>query len=209
MPLTDPSQDLVLLKQIAEGDASAFAKLYRRHQAPLYRFALLRCGSSEMADDVIQEIFMGLMVNSFKFDPARGPLQSFLFGVARNLLMKREDSCRRLVPIRHENGDGDGDGEFADSPVLLAGTEDDGETRLLANERAERVRMALANLAPHYRDVVILYEMHDLSYLEIAAICHIDVGTVRSRLSRARSRLAAMLGEYSHDGAGSSTAQAR
>jgi RNA polymerase sigma-70 factor (ECF subfamily) len=113
------------------------------------------------------------------------------------------------VPIRHENGDGDGDGEFADSPVLLAGTEDDGETRLLANERAERIRMALAKLAPHYRDVVILYEMHDLSYLEIAAICHIDVGTVRSRLSRARSRLAAMLGEYSHDGAGSSTAQAR
>ncbi|MET0855433.1 MAG: sigma factor-like helix-turn-helix DNA-binding protein, partial [Telluria sp.] len=53
---------------------------------------------------------------------------------------------------------------------------------------------ALALLPPHYRDVVILYEMHDLSYLEIAGICQLDLGTVRSRLSRARAALAKRLG---------------
>ncbi|MBL8520113.1 MAG: RNA polymerase subunit sigma, partial [Betaproteobacteria bacterium] len=54
-------------------------------------------------------------------------------------------------------------------------------------------RAALAALAPHYRDVAILYEMHDLSYVEIAQVCNIDIGTVRSRLNRARTKLVAML----------------
>ena len=66
--------------------------------------------------------------------------------------------------------------------------------RLLANEAAESVRRALQSLAAHYRDVIILYEMHDLSYVEIAHICNIDIGTVRSRLSRARAKLAELLG---------------
>mgnify|MGYP003466730280 FL=1 len=67
---------------------------------------------------------------------------------------------------------------------------------MLSNELAEDVRRALAQLAPHYRDALILYEMHDLSYQEIAAICQVDIGTVRSRLSRGRARLAKRLGAY-------------
>jgi RNA polymerase sigma-70 factor (ECF subfamily) len=65
--------------------------------------------------------------------------------------------------------------------------------RLLNNEAAEAVRRALALLAPHYRDAVILYEMHELSYAEIADICQVDIGTVRSRLSRGRAALAKRL----------------
>ena len=61
------------------------------------------------------------------------------------------------------------------------------------DEAAEQVRRALAQLAPHYRDVVILYEMHELSYAEIADICQVDIGTVRSRLSRGRAALAKRL----------------
>ena len=67
---------------------------------------------------------------------------------------------------------------------------------MLSNEQAEDVRRALALLPPHYRDVVILYEMHDLSYLEIADICQVDIGTVRSRLSRGRAALAKRLGAH-------------
>jgi RNA polymerase sigma-70 factor (ECF subfamily) len=67
---------------------------------------------------------------------------------------------------------------------------------MLGNEQAEQVRRALALLPPHYRDVVILYEMHDLSYLEIAGICQLDIGTVRSRLSRARAALVKRLGAH-------------
>jgi RNA polymerase sigma-70 factor (ECF subfamily) len=182
--------DIELLRQMRAGAASAFETLYLRHQGPLFRFALLRCGSPDAAADVVQEAFMGLLTNSLKFDPLRGALQNFLFGVARNLVMKHEYARQRgAVQSVHAGDDEDDDGAFE-----LADDAAEPLNRMLGNEQAEQVRRALALLAPHYRDVVILYEMHDLSYQEIADICQLDIGTVRSRLSRARAALAKRLG---------------
>jgi RNA polymerase sigma-70 factor (ECF subfamily) len=185
--MTTPTTDTDLLRQMRGGAADAFAALYRRHQGPLYRFALLRCGSADTAADVVQETFMGLLTERFKFDPLRGALQHFLFGVARNLILKNETARQRHVVL--SGPDDDGGDAAADPP-------DDAACplgRLLNNEAAEEVRRALALLAPHYRDAVILYEMHDLSYAEIADICQVDIGTVRSRLSRGRAALAKRL----------------
>ena len=186
MPLTDPTQDLALLLDMRNGSASAFEQLYRRHQGPLYRFALLRCGSAASAADIVQEIFLALLNNTLKFDPAKGALQGFLFGVARNLLLKQHDANRRYVSSSAAIDADDTDDDVIDAS---AGPLES----LLANEAAENVRNALQQISPHYRDVLILYEMHDLSYVEIAQICGIDLGTVRSRLSRARSRLMSLL----------------
>lgn len=189
MPLTDPFEDLALLTDIKRGNQTAFDTLYRRHQAPLYRFALLRSGSPDTAADIVQEIFMAIVEDSLKFDPARGVLQGFLFGVARNMLLKREAAQQRFVSTSQFATDGDGEsneGNRIDPSVLPL-------ERLLDQQQAEAVRQALRLLAPHYRDVIILYEMHDLSYVEIAQICNIDIGTVRSRLSRARARLMELL----------------
>ena len=186
MPLTDPTQDLALLTDMRNGSATAFEQLYRRHQGPLYRFALLRCGSAASAADIVQEIFLALLNNTLKFDPAKGVLQGFLFGVARNLLLKQHEANRRYVSSSAATDEDDTDDDVVD---VSAGPLE----RLLANEAAENVRNALQQISPHYRDVLILYEMHDLSYVEIAQICDIDLGTVRSRLSRARSRLMSLL----------------
>ncbi|MEO8102060.1 MAG: RNA polymerase sigma factor [Betaproteobacteria bacterium] len=186
--MTDPAEDLALLTDMRRGHAAAFEALYRRHQAPLYRFALLRCGSPDTAADIVQEIFMGLLANTFKFDPSRGVLQGFLFGVARNLLLKREEAQFRFVPRSRADGEED---ENPDDLVVDPAPQP--AQRMLDTEQAEAVWRALQKLAPHYRDVVILYEMHDLSYVEIAQICHIDLGTVRSRLSRARAKLVELL----------------
>lgn len=190
MPLTDPAQDLELLSQMRRGHAGAFEALYRRHQAPLYRFALMRCGSPDIAEDVVQEIFMGLLTDSLKFDPLRGVLQGFLFGVARNLVLKREEKQYRFVSTSKASEDEHGG--FNEDDLIIDPAPQPPQ-RLLNEERAESVRRALQLLAPHYRDVVILYEMHDLSYVEIAQICNIDIGTVRSRLSRARAKLVELL----------------
>lgn len=187
MPLTDPTEDLALLTEMRRGNAAAFEALYRRHQAPLYRFALLRCGSPETAADVVQEIFLALLANTLKFDPTRGVLQGFLFGVARNLVLKREEAQYRFVSTSRADDD---DSEPDDGLVDPAPQP---PQRLLAQQQAETVRQALQQLAPHYRDVVILYEMHDLSYVEIAQVCNIDLGTVRSRLSRGRAKLVELL----------------
>ncbi len=187
MPLTNPAEDLALLTEMRRGNAAAFEALYRRHQGPLYRFALLRCGSPDTAADVVQEIFLALLADKLKFDPLRGALQGFLFGVARNLVLKREEANGRYVSITRDN-DEENDEHVTVDPAPQP------VDRLLGDETAETVRRALQSLAPHYRDVVILYEMHDMSYVEIAHICNIDIGTVRSRLSRARAKLAEMLG---------------
>jgi RNA polymerase sigma-70 factor (ECF subfamily) len=192
LPMTTTSAttpDADLLRAMRGGAADAFSALYRRHQGPLYRFALLRCGSEATAADVVQEAFMGLLTERFRFDPLRGQLAAFLFGVARKLILKVEEGRRRHVALPGAQDDG-GD-EDAEADLRL----DEGGplARLLDNEAAEHVRRALAHLAPHYRDVVILYEMHELSYAEIADICQVDIGTVRSRLSRGRASLAKRL----------------
>jgi len=184
--------DSDLLRQIHAGKADAFTALYRRHQGPLYRFALLRCGSSDAAADIVQESFMGLLNGRLNYDPLRGQLQHFLFGVARNLALKLDEARRRqpAAPVAPEpHGD-----EAELEQAMEAACEASGPlARLLDNETTEEVRRALALLPPHYRDPVILYELHDMSYQEIADICQVDLGTVRSRLSRGRAALAKRL----------------
>lgn len=184
--------DSDLLRQIHAGKGDAFTALYRRHQGPLYRFALLRCGSSDAAADIVQEAFMGLLNGRLNYDPLRGQLQHFLFGVARNLALKLDEACRRHPAAAVALEPHDDEAEF--EQAMEAACESTGPlARLLDNETAEEVRRALALLPPHYRDPVILYELHDMSYQEIADICQVDLGTVRSRLSRGRAALAKRL----------------
>jgi RNA polymerase sigma-70 factor, ECF subfamily len=188
MPPSDANLDLDLLTQMHAGDQKALSVLYARHQAPLYRFAMLRSGSAHIAADVVQDIFVALIEDKLVFDPARGALSGFLFGVARNFILKREQAARRFLPIQYINDENDDaiEIDFVDSnPLPLE--------KLLTDDRAEAVRRALSKMSAHYRDVLILYEMQDLSYVEIARICNIDIGTVRSRLSRGRAKLLALL----------------
>ena len=186
--------DIELLRQLRGGSGAAFQALYRRHQGPLYRFALLRCGSPDSAADVVQEVFLALLSGTVAFDPLRGQLQNFLFGVARNIGMKLDQARRRTDSLdcaEDEDGELDLGGDDSAEPLR----------RMLGNEQAEQVRRALAKLPPHYRDPIILYELHDMSYLEIADICQVDIGTVRSRLSRARAALASKLAGATLDAA--------
>ncbi|HEU4373115.1 MAG TPA: RNA polymerase sigma factor [Telluria sp.] len=190
MTTSPTTSDTELLRQMRAGTAAAFEALYLRHQGPLFRFAILRTGSVDTAADVVQEVFMGLLTGSLQFDPLRGLLQNFLFGVARNVVMKLDPPASRHIALPEPDDDDD------DAALEAASDAAEPLARMLGNEQAEAVRRALALLPPHYRDVVILYEMHDLSYLEIADICQLDIGTVRSRLSRGRAALAKRLGAH-------------
>jgi len=185
MPPENPQPELALLARMRQGDETAFVALYRRHRDPVFRLALLYCGASGQAADVTQETFIHLMTRTDQYDPARGTLGSWLCGVARNL-------ARKAAGYRDEPTD----------PALLADDtalpdhfveHDTPLEKLLRNETAEKVRRSLAALAPHYRDVLILCELSELSYAEAAHVCGIDIGTVRSRLSRARAQLAQRL----------------
>lgn len=189
-----PATDTELLRQMRSGAAAAFQALYRRHQGALFRFCTLRCGSPDTAADIVQEVFMGLLTGSLQFDPLRGSLQGFLLGVSRKLVLRHEEALGRTTPLP-ESVDDDDDDVTGDAACDAGGP----LASVLSNEAAEGVRRALSLLPPHYRDAVILYEMHGLSYQEIAEICQVDIGTVRSRLSRGRAGLAKRLGAYRPD----------
>lgn len=189
--------DTELIRQMRNGDQSAFAALYRRHHPALYRYAILRCGSTATAADVVQDVFMGLMSGQFQFDALRGSLPSFLFGVARNLAMKFDATNRHRFMNEYEVEMSDDDDEV----IEIVSEELCPLEKILNNQLAEELRVAIGNLAPHYRDVLILYELQEMSYLDIADICQINVGTVRSRLSRARLVLAERLQAYRSEAA--------
>lgn len=180
--LTPPS-DTELLRLMLAGDEEAFTALYRRRQAGVYRFALQMSGSETIAEDVTQEVFMVLMRDGDNYDPARGSLPAFLYGVARNLVLRSFQRERAFVAL----GDDAGDDESSVAEGLIAHGDPLGD--LTRNEMIERVRHAVLALPAHYREVVVLCELHEMSYAETAAALGCAVGTVRSRLHRGRAML--------------------
>src|SRR5256885_7021073 len=95
---TTPSDD-ELLRLMLAGDENAFVALYRRRQGGIYRFALRMSGSETIAEDVTQEVFLALVREGNQFDPSRGSLVAYLYGIARNQILLRLERDRFLVPI--------------------------------------------------------------------------------------------------------------
>lgn len=167
------------------GDEEALALLYRRRQGSVYRFALQMSGSKTIAEDVTQEVFLFLMREGHVFDPERGSLSSFLLGVARNHVLRRMRVDQVLTPIGDDNED---EVNFIPADTDLRPLDD-----LVQAETIELVRRAVLSLPPKYREVVVLCELQDVSYLEAADVLGCAIGTVRSRLHRARALLLAKL----------------
>jgi len=167
------------------GDDEALTLLYRRRQAGVYRFALQMSGSKSIAEDVTQEVFLFLMREGNVFDPARGSVSAFLFGVARNYVLRRLRVEQLLSPLNDESDD--------DTLLQQPGTDLCPLEDLTRAETIESVRKAVLSLPAKYREVVVLCELQDVSYGETAEILGCAIGTVRSRLHRARALLLAKL----------------
>jgi len=178
--------DNELLRLMLAGDEDALAQLYRRRQPSVYRFALQMSGSKSIAEDVTQEVFLFLMRDGHVFDPARGAVNAFLLGVARNYVLRRLRVEHLLSPLAD---DAEEEGTvFPHSGNELCPLED-----LTRAETIEAVRKAVLSLPAKYREVVVLCELQDVSYVETAEILGCAIGTVRSRLHRARALLLAKL----------------
>ena len=177
----EPS-DSELLQSMWAGDEKALTALYRRRQGSVYRFALQMCGSQAIAEDVTQEVFMVLISDGHTFDPARGSLNSFLLGVARNHVLRRLKRERFYVSIEE---DSDNDPTAKGRFVTTAGPLDD----LSRTETVESVRRAVLSLPERYREVVVLCDLQEMNYVETAEVLGCAIGTVRSRLHRARAML--------------------
>jgi RNA polymerase sigma-70 factor, ECF subfamily len=178
-----------LLSQILEGSEEAFVQLYRRKQAAIYRFALHMSGNPALAEDVTQEVFMAIIRDAGRFDPARGSLGGFLFGIARNHLRKRWEQEQRFVGF---DGDPDNLAPAPSSNTNVAGRHPDDR---YSDEAMQRLKRAIATLPENYREALVLCDLQEMSYEEAAATLECPVGTVRSRLHRARALLTEKLRE--------------
>ena len=186
MQIEAHERDDVLLKRSAKGDEEAFTKLYRKNQAPIYRFALRMTGQPWAAEEIVQDVFMTLVREPKKYDPARGPLGAFLYGVARNRVMKHLERQPREFSLEMSNGEGETTTlDVADNRTPAHWAE--------LRERREQVRCAVLSLPPEFRETVVLCELEELSYEEAARALECPVGTVRSRLHRGRALLLAKL----------------
>jgi RNA polymerase sigma-70 factor (ECF subfamily) len=172
-----PDEDLY--RRSRSGDETAFAALYRRWQAPLYRFALRMGGQPALAEDVVHEVFMTLIRGTAGYDPARGPLGPYLFGVARHQLQRRLARERPYVTLPDAEGADPGPADPGSDPLA----------ELTRRERIERVRSAVRSLPLPYREALVLCDLQAFSYDDAARALDCSPGTIRSRLHRARRLL--------------------
>lgn len=198
---TDPS-DSELLQSMLAGDEEGLAALYRRRARDIHRFALQMCGSQAVADDVTQEVFMVLIREVHTFNPARGSLQAFLMGIARNHVLRRLRRERFYVSL-DENPESYREANQGSSRTI-GGPLDD----LSRTETIESIRKSVLALPERYREVVVLCDLQEMSYLEAAEILGCAIGTVRSRLHRARALLIEKL-RPEHDGEAADVNSAR
>jgi RNA polymerase sigma-70 factor, ECF subfamily len=174
--------DADLVARALGGERDAFEAIYCRYQASVYRFARSMTGSSAVAEDVTQEVFVTLMRNLARYDPQRARLSTYLYGMTRNVTRVRLRHERSLVNL----DDASSDGWEPASPH-------DPSEALAYSQNLSRLRKAIVDLPSRYREVVILCALHGLSYIDAADAIGIPVSTVRSRLHRGRTLLSERL----------------
>ncbi len=187
LPVTGMSEDLddfPLIRSAQEGDKEAYGQLVLRYQKRLFRFVYMLAGRLDAAEDIVQEAFVKAYMALNDFEVNR-PFYPWLATIARNLAL---NSIRREVrekPIE--------DSETADlvmnAPDLTFSPLDS----LIEKENERRFLHAVMSLPIQFRSVFILRTIEDMNYDEIAKYLNISVGTVDSRLHRAREKLVEML----------------
>jgi RNA polymerase sigma-70 factor (ECF subfamily) len=169
-----------LLFRLRSGDEAAFVMLYRRRQGAIYRFAMHMSGSAAAAEDITQEVFLSLLRQGCGFDPERGTLSGYLFGIARKLVLRTLERSRADVALENEADD-------VPSPELAV--IDDPLIDLTRREGIDALRRAVMALPRRYREVVLLCDLEELDYADAAVVLGCPIGTVRSRMHRARALL--------------------
>lgn len=168
------------------GDAVAFETLYDRLQGGIYRYALRMTGSQSTAEDVTQEVFLSLIRDRCDYEPTRGRVKSYLYGMARHRLMRRLERERNFVSLDA------GEGALDEAYDRLSGHQDP-FLDVARDEVIDLVRQAVLSLPAHFREVVVLCYLQEMNYADAGEIIDCPIGTVRSRLARARVLLAQKL----------------
>ncbi|HUZ47444.1 MAG TPA: RNA polymerase sigma factor [Terriglobia bacterium] len=180
----DPDRELV--RRCLSGQDSAWETLLNAHTRKVYNLCYRFTGRYEDAEDLTQEIFIKVFQSLSTYDPVVGSFQTWLNRVARNHLV---DHYRRTRNDRLNSSLEDQLPKLEQTP----GAGEDATARVEHRERREKLQDSLNRLSPDLREAVILRDLQDLDYAEIAQVLGIPEGTVKSRINRGRLELARVL----------------
>lgn len=172
-----PCDDPALVEDACQGNQSAFARLVECNQEKLFASMFKFLGCRTDAEEAVQEAFIRAFtrIDSFKRE---SKFSTWLYRIAFNTAVRDRQRQRRAISLDEFPGL---QGSGGDAPAA--------DERILRHEEIQSVHQALEQLSDDHRAILVLREMDDLAYQEIAEVLDISVGTVRSRLARARGRL--------------------
>ncbi len=182
----------IVVQRCLDGDSVAWGELVKAHYRRIYSLCYRFTGSAHDAEDLTQDVFVKVYGNLTSFDLARGSFQTWITTLARNLLV---DHFRRTKQQRVTDSMDAGWDESEELPMAdrLAASGPTQHDRAAQKEIARMVQEALTKISPELREAVILRDLQDLDYKEIAQVLRIPEGTVKSRISRGRAELARLL----------------
>ncbi len=187
---------VLIVRRCLDGDSSAWAEMVRTHHKRVYGLCYRFTGNATDAEDLTQDVFLKIYSNLGSFDAARGSLPVWIATMTRNLLV---DNFRRTRNLRatgslDEGWDSSEEQQPASRPIdrLMAGGPSPHDAAV-RKELEKMVQQALAQVSVELREAVILRDLQDLDYKEIAQVLDIPEGTVKSRISRGRAELARLL----------------
>jgi RNA polymerase sigma-70 factor, ECF subfamily len=191
--LEDAHVAALLVRRCIAGDAVAWEEIVQRYHRRIYNICYRFTGSGTDADDLTQEVFIKMYRTLNSYDVERGAFMTWVTTVTRNLLV---DHFRKTRQERVTDSLDTPQSEQDDAMPLGERIPDKGpspDTRVQSREAKEAVHLALQRLSPELREAVILRDLQDMDYREIATVLRVPEGTVKSRINRGRAELARLL----------------
>lgn len=191
--MDDPQVAALLVRRCTAGDASAWEELVERYHRRIYNICYRFAGSADDAQDLTQEVFIKMYRTLNTYDAERGAFMTWVTTMARNLLV---DHFRRTKQDRLTDSLDAAPSEHEDAMPLSEQLQDTGVTpdaQAQSQQVGETVHLALQKLSPDLREAVILRDLQDMDYKEIATVLKVPEGTVKSRINRGRAELARLL----------------
>ena len=183
----------LLVRRCIAGDAAAWEEIVRAYNRRIYNICYRFTGTADEADDLTQEVFIKMYRTLNSYDAERGAFATWLTTMTRNLLV---DHFRKRKQDRMTDSLDSTSSEHEDAMPLSDQIPDKGtppDSRVQSRETSETVHRALQKLSPELREAVVLRDLQDMDYREIAAVLKVPEGTVKSRINRGRAELARLL----------------
>jgi RNA polymerase sigma-70 factor (ECF subfamily) len=183
----------MLVRRCISGDAAAWEEIVQRYHRRIYNICYRFAGSGDDAQDLTQEVFIKMYRTLNSYDVDRGAFMTWVTTVTRNLLVDhfRKTKQERLTDSLDTTSSGHEDAMPLSEQIPDRSPSPD--SRVQSREAKETVHQALQRLSPELREAVILRDLQDLDYREIATVLKVPEGTVKSRINRGRAELARLL----------------